>query len=214
MLRSDKTARMAATAALKSADTAEKDLLASHRPLITVTNLKLRHPDEPNGQYRIAFGLRNSGKGFAAVNKIGVTIQTVDSNGTQQVRFVSAEWHGAIEAGDLMDGNSVATEILGQNEHYLVINGRMALFVNFEVSRWTYSTTKSVRYFLSSTISGRPISSALPLNGGKRQRLPNRIVATVWLACRVLRAFAPACRMQYSAERSFSLLSSRGYSPL
>jgi hypothetical protein len=131
LLRSDETARMAAAAALKSADTAEKDLLASHRPLITISNLKLRQP--PNGQYDIAFGLRNSGKGFAAVNKIGVTIQTVDSNHVQRIRFVSAEWNGAIEAGDLIDGNSVASEIIGQNEHYLIINGRMTLLVNFEI---------------------------------------------------------------------------------
>jgi hypothetical protein len=116
---------------LKSADTAEKDLFASHRPLITIANLKIRTP--PDGNYEIGFGLRNSGKGFAAVNKIGVTLQTVDSNGHQKTRFASADWNGSIEAGELVDGNRVASEIIGREGYQLIRNGGLVLFVNFEV---------------------------------------------------------------------------------
>ncbi len=132
-VRSIEATERTAAAALKSADTAEKDLLASHRPLVTITNLKLCEPNGNDARYHISFGLRNSGKGFAAVNKIGVTIQTIDSSQQERVRFASADWNGALEASDSSGDHRIASEIIGSNDYYLIINGRMALFVNFEI---------------------------------------------------------------------------------
>jgi|HubBroStandDraft_5_1064220.scaffolds.fasta_scaffold175120_2 hypothetical protein len=134
LLRADKTARMTAAAALKSAETAEKDLLASHQPLVTISNLELCEPNSRDEERtHISFRLRNSGKGLAIVHQIGVTIQTVDRNQQQRARFTSAKWTGAIESGESSDENRLTSEILGANEWNLIRGGQMALFVTFEI---------------------------------------------------------------------------------
>jgi hypothetical protein len=128
-------AQAAAEAAKKSADTAEKDLIASHKPLITISDLKLCQQSEFEERPHIAFGLRNSGKGISVINKIGVTIQIVENvNGrqSQQVRFQSSDWNGAIESGDTSGGHRVTCDLI--DGHWNAIqNGTAALFVNFEI---------------------------------------------------------------------------------
>jgi len=133
LLRSDKTARMAALAALKSAETAEKDLLASHKPLVTIINLELCEPNATSDRHHISFGLRNSGKGLAVVNKIGITVQTVDRNQQQRSSFTSSDWNGAIESGESSDEHHIVTTLVGLHEWQQIREGSLALFVNFEI---------------------------------------------------------------------------------
>ncbi|HZR61340.1 MAG TPA: hypothetical protein VFA80_10370 [Xanthobacteraceae bacterium] len=133
LLRSDKTARMAATAALETADVAKKDLLASHRPLITIANLVLRQPNVEVSQHYIGFVLRNSGKGFGAVTTIGVTIQTIDSNQRERSEFTSANWNGGLESGESSEGHHVTSALVGVAEYDLIMKGQLALFANFEI---------------------------------------------------------------------------------
>lgn len=62
----------AARAARKSADVAEKSLLAAHRPLIVISPLFLVQSKNVLKPY-VEFVLQNSGKGVAIILKVGVT---------------------------------------------------------------------------------------------------------------------------------------------
>jgi hypothetical protein len=131
-------AQTTADAARKSAETAEKDLLASHKPLITIFDLELCEPNRHEDRHHISFALRNSGKGLAIVNRIGVTIQTVEYNvdGKQQQKagFAVSSWNGAIESGDSSDAHRLASDLIGAREWGLIRNeGRLVVFVNFEI---------------------------------------------------------------------------------
>ena len=132
-VRSIEATEKTAAAALKSADTAEKDLLASHKPLVTISNLELREDSSAEARPHISFSLRNSGKGLAIVHKVGVTVQTIDRGKKERIRFAASDWSGAIESGEASDGHRLVTDIVGIIEYNLIKNGQMALFVNFEV---------------------------------------------------------------------------------
>lgn len=129
----DKTA----LAALKSADTAEKDLIASHKPLLTISDLALLEQSEFEERAHISFGLRNSGKGLSIVNKIGVTIRTLQrsADGQEwrpQTGFQATDWSGAIETGDVSGGHRVVSDLI-TGKFQDIREGTIQLFVNFEI---------------------------------------------------------------------------------
>ena len=65
----------AAKAAQKSAEVAEKSLFEANRPFIVISPLELCEANAFQASPHIHFGLRNSGKGVAIVNKVGVTVK-------------------------------------------------------------------------------------------------------------------------------------------
>jgi hypothetical protein len=129
-------AQATAEAAKQSAETAEKDLFAAHRHLITITDLQLVEAGGFEAGPHIVFGLRNSGKGIAIVNKVGVTIQTIENLGLRQqerIGFASSDFNGAIESGETNGGNRLSSALIGLREWNVIREGKMALYVNFEV---------------------------------------------------------------------------------
>jgi hypothetical protein len=114
MKRSIAASEVAAAAAEKSADVAEKALFAAN-PIITIAELELRDANETIEKTHIHWGLRNSGPGMGVVHtmhtRTGIAVETPDG-----IRvFRSKEtigWGSAIETKDTASGFSITTPML------------------------------------------------------------------------------------------------------
>ncbi|HXQ42886.1 MAG TPA: hypothetical protein VN821_16585, partial [Candidatus Udaeobacter sp.] len=127
----------AANAARRSADIADKSLLAANRPLLIIAPLELSHGDEIQPKPHVHFGLRNSGKGVSIVNRVGVTIQTSVPRAltlTQTTAFSdTSDFNGAIEPGETVVGNRVTSGVLTEETIMPIRRGELSLFFALEI---------------------------------------------------------------------------------
>jgi hypothetical protein len=72
---------IAAKAAKKSAEVAEKSLIAATRPHVIISPIEPREANESQSVPHIHFGLTNSGNGAAIVNKVVATIEITPRGG-------------------------------------------------------------------------------------------------------------------------------------
>jgi hypothetical protein len=137
LTRADKTARITAEAAKKSAEIAEKSLLAANRPVIAIDTIKLCDSNELSVRPHIEFGLKNSGAGVAIVNNVSTTIQTAIPRALTletNSKLVASDVHGAIAPGQAIGGLQVNSEILDTKEVQNIRAGKMALSVIFQIA--------------------------------------------------------------------------------
>ncbi len=155
----------AAKAAQKSAEVAEKSLFEANRPFIVISPLELCEANAFQASPHIHFGLRNSGKGVAIVNKVGVTVQTTPSIGgaltlATNSEFVDSDGNGAIEPGQTMRGYRIASDVLGVRELQQIKSAEMTLGIIFEI--------------VANDIFHNPYNQILPLVFDHRQRIFTR----------------------------------------
>jgi hypothetical protein len=155
----------AARAAQKSAEVAEKSLFEANRPFIVISPLELCEANEFQARPHIHFGLRNSGKGVAIVNKVGATVQTSPSIGgaltlATNSEFVASGGNGAIEPGQTMKGYRITSDVLGVRELQQIKSGEMTLGIIFQI--------------VANDIYHNPYNQIFPLVFDRRQRIFTR----------------------------------------
>jgi hypothetical protein len=123
---------IAANAAQKSADTAEKSLFAANRPVITIGELELVQSDDLLDKPHINWAMRNSGSGFAVVTDVKVET-VIQGDGTPRIHSQeSSVWIGVIETGKTSDGHRVTTATM-QARIKDILAGRLLLYFNVEL---------------------------------------------------------------------------------
>jgi hypothetical protein len=138
LIRADKNTMLAAVAAKKSAIAAEKSLLVANRPVIIITPLELREPEPGQIGSHIHFGIMNSGKGAAIVNKVSATVQTTPSGGNvltlaSKTQYATPNAGFVIEVGQSISGHHIESPLLGISELQQINSGKMMLEIIFEV---------------------------------------------------------------------------------
>jgi hypothetical protein len=132
MKRSIVAAEIAANAAQKSADTAEKSLFAANRPVITIGELELVQSDDPLDKPHINWAMRNSGSGFAVVTDVKVET-VIQGDGTPRIHSQeSSVWIGVIETGKTSDGHRVTTATM-QARIKDILAGRLLLYFKLQL---------------------------------------------------------------------------------
>ena len=107
--------RRAANAAKKSADVAEKALLAANNPIVTVTELELRDANENVTTPHIYWSLRNSGSGMAVVHTMHTrTLISIVTPAKKQIirSKEKVDWGSVIESKDTARGFSITTSVI------------------------------------------------------------------------------------------------------
>jgi hypothetical protein len=135
MKRSIVAAEIAASAAQKSAETAEKTLRMAHAPIITIQEFGLRVPNDDVKKYHIHWGIRNSGQGNAVVKWIEVSTTIIERTRTGIERINSnsrTEWLSVIEPKETVGGHAFTTPAL-HNRFESIKAGRIALYVIFQI---------------------------------------------------------------------------------
>jgi hypothetical protein len=146
MKRSIVASEIAANAAQKSADIAEKAFFATHRPIITIGDLELVESDDVTDKPHINWGLRNSGSGFAVVTKIKVET-VIQGDGTARIYSrESSAWVGTIEPGMTSSGHQVTTATM-QVRIKDILAGRLLLYFNIELQLMDIMETRSSARF-------------------------------------------------------------------
>jgi hypothetical protein len=133
-------AEQAAEASHKSASVAEKSLRVANRPVINISPLELRQPEQGQVSSHIHFGLMNGGNGAAVVNRVLATVQTTPVGGNVLTLAHKTQYYAApsvgfvIEIGQSIDGGSIESPLLGVSELQQISAGQMRLEIIFEIA--------------------------------------------------------------------------------
>jgi hypothetical protein len=135
-LRSIAAGEIAAAAAQKAAEVAEKTLIAAYRPIITIVEFELRNANQKLPQAHIHWGMRNSGQGTFVVTNfaVAIAIRAVGDGQAKTVRSVTTtEWLSTIEPRETASGNTVSTPTLDARVADIK-TGKISLFVTIEIA--------------------------------------------------------------------------------
>jgi len=154
LIRADDTARVSANAALKAANVAERNLLAAHRPLITISPLALIDPTDPKYPSFIRLGFRNSGNGTAVINDVTVTVQTEAARGLTLkggTTLTANQVDSAVEAGETLEPVEIGSTLFDRASVDQIRKGELILVVSFVINSQDiflnrYSQTFSFRF--------------------------------------------------------------------
>jgi hypothetical protein len=131
---------VSAKAAQESAEVAKKSLLAANRPVIAITSLELCEANEFQAAPHINFGLVNSGKGTAIVNKVSVIVSSIyggiglATNPPINSWFVPSDVNSEIEPGQPMSGYPITAPFLGAQELQQIKSGGRTLRIIFNIT--------------------------------------------------------------------------------
>lgn len=133
-------ANVSAKAAQESAEVAKKSLLAANLPVIAITSLELCDANELQAAPHINFGLVNSGKGTAIVNKVNVIVSSnyggigLATNPPINSWFVPSDVNSEIEPGQPMSGYPITAHFLGAQELQQIKSGGRTLHIIFNIT--------------------------------------------------------------------------------